>query len=101
MRNIATLSQFLAFVMAGPCFGQISSIYGSLRVLVVDASGAQVPGASIALTMPERCWTRTATATAESTFFPALAPGDSRRWKLHGAPAQDQDIHEGSPILTA
>lgn len=76
MRSIVIAYQFLLLATAGPILAQVSSIYGSLRVAVVDATGARVPGAAIAVTMPERSWTRTATATAESTFFPALAPGE-------------------------
>jgi hypothetical protein len=61
---------------AGAILAQVSSIYGSLRIAVVDASGARVPDAAIAVTMRERSWTRTVTAAAESTFVPALAPGE-------------------------
>lgn len=65
----------IAFLMAGLCHGQVSSIYGSLRVTVVDGTGAQVPGASIEATMTERNWRR-AIAGSGSAYLPALMPGD-------------------------
>lgn len=76
MPNIVVL--FLLLILAVPetCFSQVSAVYGSLRVAVADSSGATVPSASITVKMPERNWARTASVTGESTYFPALAPGD-------------------------
>jgi outer membrane receptor protein involved in Fe transport len=79
MRKIAIL-QILVWVLAGHCLGQVSSLYGSLRVTLVDASGAQVPGAAIAVTMPERSWTRTVTATAEPAGLFAQDSWRVRPW---------------------
>jgi outer membrane receptor protein involved in Fe transport len=61
---------------SGAALGQVSSIYGSLRVSVLDASGGVVPTARIELKMPERNWTRAVEAAAEPAHFPALPPGD-------------------------
>jgi len=66
------------FLMAGFCYGQVSSTYGSLRISVLDASGAQAPGASVEVRMKERNWTRTIPVAGESAHFPALPPGEYR-----------------------
>jgi outer membrane receptor protein involved in Fe transport len=76
MSHIVVILLFLIIGVPKTCFSQVSAVYGSLRVSVVDSTGAQVPSASITVRMPERNWARTASVTGESTYFPALAPGD-------------------------
>lgn len=75
MSNIFLLFALLMWVIPAKCFSQVSAVYGSLRVSVVDISGAPVAGASITVKLMERNWTRTAAGTGESAYFPALAPG--------------------------
>jgi len=67
----------ILFIVAFPTvgFSQVSAVYGSLRVAVVDATGAPVPKALVTVKLPEKNWVRTAQASAESTLFPALSPG--------------------------
>jgi hypothetical protein len=62
----------------GPCAGaQVSSVYGSLRVSVVDPAGAAVPNATVAVHLPSRNWHRQVlTGPAGDAHFPALVPGD-------------------------
>ncbi len=76
MSNIVVLLLLLIFWGSAGCLSQVSAVYGSLRVSVVDSSGASMPSASITARMPERNWARTAAVTGESTYFPALVPGD-------------------------
>jgi len=73
--RIRLLLFVIVFLMAGVCQGQVSAIYGSLRIAVVDATEASVPGASIEVTMPERNWRRIV-AGGEPAYLPALLPGE-------------------------
>jgi hypothetical protein len=70
------LAVFVLGVIPVALVAQVSAVYGSLRVSVKDSTGALIPKASITVTMLDRNWTRTASATEGSVLFPALAPGE-------------------------
>lgn len=76
MRKEFTLLHLLLFLSAASCAGQVSAIYGSLRVSVVDASGAHVPDASVEVRMAARQWSRSVKVTGEFVYVAGLAPGD-------------------------
>lgn len=65
----------VVFLFGSVCQGQVSAIYGSLRIAVVDATEASVPGATIEITMPERNWRRVVPG-GEPAHLPALPPGE-------------------------
>ena len=75
IKGIVLLFVWLLVVPA-TCFSQVSAVYGSLRVVVEDQSGAMVPSAEITVRMAERNWVRKVSSTGEAGYFPALAPGD-------------------------
>ena len=59
--------------------GQVSSVYGSLRVTIVDPSGARIPNAVVTALLLDRSWNLQAlTGPTGDTHFPALVPGDYR-----------------------
>ena len=68
----------LSFLAVGPCANaQVSSVYSSLRVSVVDPTNAAVPNATVMVHLPSRNWSRqTLTGPAGDAHFPALVPGD-------------------------
>jgi outer membrane receptor for ferrienterochelin and colicins len=61
----------------GPCLeAQVSSVYGSLHVSIVDPTGAVVPNATVGVHLPSRNWRRQIlTGSAGDAYFPALVPG--------------------------
>ena len=70
-----TVLLFIALLLAELCHAQVSSIYGSLRISVVDATGSSVPGSSIEVTTVERNWRRLIEGS-DSAYLPALMPSD-------------------------
>lgn len=64
----------LASATAGS--GQVSAVYGSLRVVVADSSGGVIPGAAITVKRAETNWSRTMQPAGGAASFPALAPGE-------------------------
>ena len=76
-----SLSLFVWLILSAAsghaALGQVSSVYGSLRVSVADISGAQVPNSLVTVRLPQRNWSRSALTTSSgAVYFPALTPGD-------------------------
>jgi hypothetical protein len=70
---------FCLFVLGvGPCVkAQVSSVYGGLRVSVVDPTGAAVSNATVVVHLPSRNWSRQIlTGPAGDAHFTSLVPGD-------------------------
>jgi hypothetical protein len=62
---------------AGGSSGQVSSIYGGLRLTVTDPTGAHVPGATIDVRLVDRNWDRgLETDSSGTAYFAALLPGE-------------------------
>ncbi len=109
MRNGMIQRQWLRWVLPLlvllPAHGQVSSIYGSLRVSVVDTSGAAVRDAQVEVRLEERNWARKETAVDGPVYFPALIPGQYRvRAMAKGFQAQEAAVavllgHEASVRL--
>jgi hypothetical protein len=74
MKQVLSVAGLLAVSIV--CHGQASAVHGSLRVAVMDPSGAFIPEASITAKMAETNWSHTLVVGSEDARFPALTPGE-------------------------
>jgi hypothetical protein len=74
MKEVLSVAGLLAVSIV--CHGQVSAVHGSLRVAVMDPSGAFIPEASITAKMAETNWSHTLVVGSEGARFPALTPGE-------------------------
>jgi hypothetical protein len=75
LRNIAFVAAMALVATSLP--GQVSAVYGGLRVSITDATGGRLPGARVEIRMLDRNLGREATTGHDgSVYFPALAPGE-------------------------
>ena len=72
-----TILLVVLMVLTGPAFAQATAAFGTVSGTVLDASGAPVPGAKVAVSNPSLGLNRELTTTDGGIFVaPALVPGE-------------------------